>query len=81
MSFDVWVVQPTFSAARRNLFLRSHRRGLHRQRVLDPLVVRDQLAVAEGDRMVAVVGGGISTCVVREHTRHRARRVAKVVHS
>ena len=56
MSFDVWCGSPSLAAPREEpLFLRPHRRRLNRQRVLDPLVVRDQFAVTERRDVIPVV--------------------------
>ena len=48
MSFDGLVRQPELGCAgEKALLLRPHRGRLNRERVLDPFVVRDQLAVTE----------------------------------
>ena len=62
-----------------SLLLRPHRGRLHRQRVLDPLVVGHEAAVAERELVLAVVRGLVAPLVSAEHARRRARVVAVVV--
>ena len=63
-----------------HVLLRSHRGRLHRQRVLDPLVVRNELSVSEWKDVLVVVQRRVGTGVVGEGARHGPRRVGEVVH-
>ena len=65
--------------AEKDVLLRPHRGCLHRQRVLDPLVVRHELAIAEREDVAAVVRIRVRARVVGECTGHRARRIPEVV--
>src|SRR5437667_1584277 len=61
------------------LFLEPHRRGCHRKRGLDPLVIRQQLPIAERKKVGSVVGVPVGATIVREDSRGGARRVALVM--
>jgi hypothetical protein len=61
-----------FTAPEEHGLLGAHRGGLHRQCRLDPLVVRDQVAVAEREPVRHVVGFAVAARVVGEHPWHRA---------
>ena len=64
----------------KELLLRPHRRRLHRQRVLDPVVVGHELPVTEWKEVLAVVRAGVGACVIVEDAGHRPGRVREVVH-
>src|SRR5205807_881885 len=66
-------------AVEERLLLRPHGGGLHRQCVLDPLVVRDECAVGEGELVRPVVARPVAPSVALEDARHRTRAVAVVV--
>src|SRR5262249_17892944 len=67
------------SAAKEDLLLAPHRRRRDRQRLLHPLVVRQQIAMAEREEMSTIVGVPVASLVVCEDAGRRPRRVALVV--
>src|SRR5262249_60035121 len=61
------------------LFLRPHRCGLHRESLLDPLVVWDEFLIAERELVRPVVCRTVVARVVSKSAWHGARRITEVV--
>src|SRR5262249_7061885 len=66
-------------ASEEHFFLRGHGCRLHRQRRLDPLVVRDEIAILKREQMCRVIGLSVATFVAEKDPRHCTRRVAEIV--
>ena len=65
------------AASKERLLLVAHRGRLHRQRLLDPLVVRDELAVGERELVPPVVGAAVGAAVAAEDSGISAGRVSE----
>src|SRR5947209_14476154 len=61
-------------ATEKHVLLRSHGRGLNRKRMLDPLVIGNQFAVAEGEKVCRIVGGAVVSLITGKRARHGSRR-------
>ena len=66
-------------ASEKDLFLETHRRGFNRQRVLNPIVIRQELPVTEGKQMILVIGILVCPVVVCKHTGCSPWRVSLIV--
>jgi hypothetical protein len=65
--------------SKEDLFLGSHRRGLNRQRALDPFVIGNELAVGEREQVIYVICIPVGGFVIEKGARHGARRVPLIV--